>query len=97
MVWMLPPNTTALIQPMDMGIIYVVKARAKKRYYSKLINYDLDQSISAEDPVMDFMKTYTLKDAIYNVADAWESITPELIQKCYENVLDQKLFLATQK
>ena len=30
MVWMLPPNTTALIQPMDMGIIYSTKARAKK-------------------------------------------------------------------
>ena len=30
MAWMLPPNTTALIQPMDMGIIYAVKARAKK-------------------------------------------------------------------
>ena len=24
-VWMLPPNTTTLIQPMDMGIIYSVK------------------------------------------------------------------------
>ena len=24
MVWMLPPNTTALIQPMDMGFIYYV-------------------------------------------------------------------------
>ena len=31
-IWMLPPNTTALIQPMDMGIIYSAKSRFKKLY-----------------------------------------------------------------
>ena len=45
-VWMLPPNTTALIQPMDMGIIYSAKARFKKTYYDKLIAYDITQSVS---------------------------------------------------
>ena len=62
MVWMLPPNTTALIQPMDMGCIYTTKARAKKLYYTKMIKHDLNGN--ADDPVTDFMKTYTLREAI---------------------------------
>ena len=95
MVWMLPPNTTALIQPMDMGIIYALKAHTKKKYYTELANYDLD--VNAADPVVEFMKSYTLKDAIYHLAEAWESISSELIQKCYENVFDYKLFMATQE
>ena len=51
----------------------------------------------ADDPVTDFMKTYTLLDAINHVTEAWESISPELIQKCYENVIDHKLFLVKQE
>ena len=95
MVWMLPPNTTALIQPMDMGVIYSVKARAKKYYYNQMVEYSLTEN--AEDPVVDFMKSYTILDALYDVDKAWKSIEPELIQKCYENVIDQKLFLANQE
>ena len=94
MVLMLPPNTTALIQPMDMGIIYSVKARAKKLYYTQMINYDL--TAYTDDPVTEFMKSYTLLDAIYHLDEAWKSIKPELIQKCYENLIDQKLFMDIQ-
>ena len=33
-VWMLPPNTTAILQPMDMGLIYTAKAHFKLLYYT---------------------------------------------------------------
>ena len=51
----------------------------------------------AYDPVPDFMKTYILLDTFYHVAEAWNSISREFIQKCYENVVDHKLFIAKQE
>ena len=59
-----------------------------------MVKYDLRGN--AEDPVTYFVKTYTIYDAIKHVAEAWDSISTELIQKCYENVLDQKLFMSLQ-
>ena len=38
-VHMLPPNTTALIQPIDQGIIYVLKSNVKKKFYKKFVDY----------------------------------------------------------
>ena len=49
------------------------------------------------DPVPEFMKTYILLDTFYHVAEAWNSISREFIQKCYENVVDHKLFMAKQE
>ena len=43
------------------------------------------------------MKLYTLKDAIYDIAEAWNSITDVQIQKSFENVFDEKLFLQIKK
>ena len=49
------------------------------------------------DPVPQCMKSYILLDTFYHVAEAWNSISREFIQKCYENVVDHKLFMATQE
>ena len=81
MVWMLPPNTTALIQPMDMGIIYSVKARTKKAYYQKLIDFNLTAPKRFDDPVKEFMRTYTIRNAIVDLVEAWNAIDTQLIKK----------------
>ena len=57
----------------------------------------MNQSVKAEDPVCEFMKVYTLKDAVYDMAKAWDSITTVQIQNSFENVLDVKLFLEIKK
>ena len=70
---MLPPNTTALIQPMDMGIIFSLKARTKKTYYQKLIDYNLTSPHRFDDPVQEFMRSYTIRDAIVDMVDAFSA------------------------
>ena len=94
-IWMLPPNTTALIQPIDQGVIMVLKSKVKKIYYDKLVDFNLNTTYNYEtvDPFVEFMKTYTILDAIKDVGKAWEEISPELIHKCFEKVFDIPLYL----
>ena len=35
----LPPYTKSVIQPMDQGLLWSIKARAKKAFYQKMFNY----------------------------------------------------------
>ena len=37
----LPPNTTPLIQPMDMGVIYTFKRAYMRIYYNKMMEHEL--------------------------------------------------------
>ena len=80
-IWMLPPNTTALIQPMDQGVIMVLKSKFKSCYYKKLVEYTMDnrQIFLKVDPFTEFLKTYSILDAIYNIDKAWQSIDSVLI------------------
>ena len=89
MIWMLPPNTTALIQPMDQGVIMVLKAKVKKFYYNKLLKYNMETPYSylIDDPFTEFMKTYTILDAINDVGKAWEEITQWLFKSALKKFL----------
>ena len=51
-IWMLPPNTTALIQPMDQGVIMVLKSKVKKMYYDKLVAYNLNTNYDYEKKII---------------------------------------------
>ena len=99
MVWMLPPNTTALVQNMDQGVIMVLKAKVKKFYYNKLLKYNMETNYMylIDNPFTEFMKTYTILDAINDVGKAWEEITPVVIQKCFEKVFNQELFIEKRR
>ena len=92
-VWMLPPNTTAIIQPMDQGIIMTAKSRFKKNYYKQLQEFNIESHCQFEDPVAEFMKQYTLLDAINDIDQAWQSISKRQLHKSFEEVIDIPLFL----
>ena len=62
-----PPNVTALIQPMDQGVI----ASIKKKCRTKL----LQKRIEEGDDLKTFLKDYIILDSIYDVNSAWESST----------------------
>ena len=62
----LPPNVTLLIQPMDQGVCQKLKQSCKKTFSRKLIN--------SEDTVADFQKNYNIKNAIFDVATAWNDV-----------------------
>uniref|UniRef100_UPI00358E9F1F tigger transposable element-derived protein 1-like n=1 Tax=Myxine glutinosa TaxID=7769 RepID=UPI00358E9F1F len=67
----LPPNMTAILQPMDQGAIATFKA-----YY---LQATFAQAIAAaeeeETTLRDFWKGYNILQCIRNVASAWEEVT----------------------
>ena len=71
----LPKNTTALIQPLDQGIIHTFKRNYRRELLSSLI--------TATTPIPDFLKTVTLKHAFQFVWSAWNAVTPTTIHRCW--------------
>ena len=69
----LPANTTALIQPMDQGVIHVFKVNYLDIYYNKMIDYVL-QHADDDDPMKNFPSIYTMKDVLYDIGHAWDRV-----------------------
>ena len=77
-VMFLPPNTTSLIQPMDQGII----ESCKRFYRSKMMKecfVVLETEGDAEEDTrglrtLQNLKNYNLRNAIYNLHDAWQQV-----------------------
>ena len=69
----LPPNTTSKIQPQDQGIASV-KKRFKtitlKKFFASYSNNPTDKN-----PHKTFYDDYTIKDALFNLADVWRNTT----------------------
>ena len=83
----LPPNTTAVIQPMDQGVIHVFKKNYMNIYYNKMIDYVL-QNGEMDDPMGDYTSTYTMKDVLLDIGDAWEKVEVTHIHKCFEKLIN---------
>lgn len=75
-VLFLPPNCTAVIQPMDQNLIQNIKVRYRKLLLQSIISQE------SED-VVRILKNYTLKDAVMNLNTAWQSISTSNIRKSW--------------
>lgn len=71
-VMFFPPNVTALLQPMDQGIIVKCKKLYRKQVLQRLLIAERD-----EDSVITFSKQLNLKDCCHMLADSWDSLTKE--------------------
>ncbi|CAK1587236.1 unnamed protein product [Parnassius mnemosyne] len=71
----LPPNATRKLQPMDQGIIKVLK----QGYRTRLIHRYLKEM---EDP--DSKRPLNVHEAILNIAAVWHAIKPKTIQNCFK-------------
>jgi|AKYZ01.1.fsa_nt_gi Tc5 transposase DNA-binding domain./DDE superfamily endonuclease./CENP-B N-terminal DNA-binding domain. len=70
-VMFLPPNVTPLLQPMDQNIIQTVKV-----HYKKSLLYSV---ISKEKSIIQSLKETNVKDVVYNLARAWESVSTKVL------------------
>lgn len=85
----MPPNTTALIQPMDQGAISAFKAHYLRTTFAQAIEaIDSDADLSLRD----FWKQYNILQCIKNISTAWECVTKNCMSgiwkkclKCYAN------------
>lgn len=76
----LPPNCTPLIQPMDQNAI-----RLTKMYYRKSL---LVHVLSLEEnDISKALKNINLKDAVFLLANSWDKLSPEVIEKCWKKIL----------
>lgn len=75
-VMFLPKNTTALIQPLDQGIIRAFKAHYRRELLSAIVSSDSDMET--------YLKSLNLKGVLYSVGLAWQSVTQETIQHCWK-------------
>ena len=70
----LPPNTTAVTQPIDQGVIRSLKAKYRSRLIKLIIKaIDSNKDIPKIN-VLDAMKLLTL---------SWEDVTENTVQNCF--------------
>lgn len=80
MTMYLPPNVTPLIQPMDQNVI-----RLTKLYYRNSL---LASIVANESNIGETLKSLTLKDAVVNLAAAWNRLNSQMISKCWRSILE---------
>lgn len=72
----LPPNTTAVIQPMDQHVIQMVKTKYRKILTSEILGRGED--------FHDSLKNVNIKDAMFWIAQAWDAVPESSIQKSWK-------------
>ena len=75
---MLPPNSTSVIQPLDQGIIMLVKRRYKKKLAERyLVSVENNKDANA------LLKQLDIVAATNMVHHAWKETPPSIIQNCF--------------
>ena len=82
----LPPNTMLITQPMDQGIICLVKCR----YHRFLANMYLVKAENREDPVK-LIWSLDIKWAVDIITRCWSEVSPGLIANCFRHARFVKL------
>ncbi|GBM61505.1 Jerky -like [Araneus ventricosus] len=77
-----PPNTTALIQPMDQNVIQNIKLGYRKLLLTNILN----DPVHNED-LEKTLKNVNLKDVVFSLANCWASVSTFLINKSWKNLL----------
>ena len=79
----LPPNTTSLIQPLDMGVIQNLKVK----YRATLANYILekieDNLLESKSTAIDISKKINILQAIQFISDSWRDVSSQTIKNCF--------------
>ena len=73
-----PPNVTSLIQPLDQGVLRSMKCLYRNNFMMKLL-------MSKESPI-EFQKSFSIKDAIFSLADAWEQVKQTTLTRAWKNL-----------
>ena len=80
----LPPNITALIQPMDQGILVSIKRRYKRKILEELVFQD-DEGMH----ILDFLKQIDMLKVATLIAVSWDEISPRSLQLSWRKILPE--------
>ncbi|XP_060845567.1 jerky protein homolog-like [Rhopalosiphum padi] len=79
-VMFFPVSTTAIIQPMDQGVIEKLKRIYRKQILRHLLLADSVKNVAS------FYNNFNLKDACYMLAESWQSITTQNIKNAWNKL-----------
>jgi hypothetical protein len=79
----LPPNTTALLQPMAQGVIASLKAYYLRRTFERLI-----EAVYKEDgpTIKEFWKSFNVLDAVKIIKEAWNAVTESSLKGVWKTL-----------
>lgn len=67
-----PPKTTSVLQTLDQRIIIIIK----KFYHRNILRAIVSKDDSANKGLSQIIKSFTMKDALFMIADSWDIIKP---------------------
>lgn len=79
----LPPNTTALIQPMDQGVISNFKAYYLRRTFKQMFEKTDGEE---KQSIREFWRNYNIMDAVANISLSWNEITKTSLKGVWKNI-----------
>ena len=79
----LPPNTTSLLQPMDMGVISIVKTNFKHL----LLDIAIKTAAGNDMKFLEFLKLFSIRNAIMLFGKAWESVPKSAMTGVWSKLL----------
>jgi hypothetical protein len=82
-IMFLPPNVTALLQPMDQGVL----ENLKRNYRRFLLERILETIEEEQCSLIDSMKKINIKDVLYWIADSWNKVKESTLQKSWTKII----------
>lgn len=87
----LPPNVTAICQPMDQGVLETIK----RNYRRKLLSTVIEEIEEGQDMIAK-LKRINVKDVAYWVARAWDDVRASTIAKSWKKLLGDDESMETE-
>ncbi|XP_054720129.1 jerky protein homolog [Uloborus diversus] len=74
----LPTEVAAVLQPMECGILQTWKCHYRTLFCRRLLD--------SQKPLKEFVMDYSMKDAVFNVALAWEESKEDALKTCWKKL-----------
>ncbi|XP_012515156.1 PREDICTED: jerky protein-like [Propithecus coquereli] len=82
-----PPSVTSVTQPCDQGILRSMKSKYKHFFLNSML-----ASVNRGLKIQDFLKEFSLKDAIYTVANGWNNVDKSTLTNAWHRLWATMMF-----
>jgi len=78
-----PPNTTSLIQPLDMGVIQNLKVKYRATLVSYILEKIEDNLLQPKSTAIDISKKMYILQVIQFISDGWRGVSSQTIKNYF--------------